>query len=229
MSILAAARSIVIALAAVLPTLLMGGAAQAIDIRLVEGADPAMSVVELSGKIERGDAQKVQDFLSSQRTGRQIAVHLNSPGGSLSDGLMMGRYFHANMIRTYVKDARAKCLSACSLAFLGGRDEATASVYRVKNADAALGFHSFRNNMPDREFTLADMHTAVATTQKIILMVADYMTAIGADLEFLSMMLEAPASSMNYISNEKALTLGIHVHQSSSGRLLQPVSSDGRR
>ena len=45
------------------------------------------------------------------------------------------------------------------------------------------------------------------------LAMADYMTEVGASLEFLRARLKAPADSMNYMSNEDALSLGVYIAQ----------------
>ena len=49
--------------------------------------------------------------------------------------------------------------------------------------------------------------------------ILDYLTAIGADIEFMSMMLERPNSEMNYLANDKALKLGVHVLEERTGQL----------
>jgi hypothetical protein len=201
--------------------------ARAIEIRLAEPTDPTITFVELSGSIVRGDAQKVQAFLSQLPKERQIAVRLDSPGGLIDEALRIGRHLHANHIRTYVTGRSTQCLSACALAFLGGRD-LSGQTFRVKGSDSPLGFHGFRRVVPDKEFTVADMHEAVATTQRVILSIADYLTSVDADIEFMSLMLEKPSTEMNYLSNEKATSIGVHVWVEATGRLVPPFGPQTR-
>lgn len=203
------------------------GPAAAVEIKLAEPADPNLVLVELSGSLVRGDALKVQAFLSQLPKGRQIAVRLDSPGGLVEEALRIGRHLHANHIRTYVTGRGAHCLSACALAFLGGRD-LSGQTFRVKGSESRLGFHGFRRVVPDKEFTVADMHEAVATTQRVILSIADYLTSVDADIEFMSLMLEKPSTEMNYLSNEKATSVGVHVLNETAGRLIAPFGPQTR-
>lgn len=162
--------------------------------------------------------QRVQSHLASLGAGRQIVVRLDSTGGAIDEAMRIGRHIHANRIRVEVVGKGSSCLSACALTFLGGRD-ASGITWRVKGADAEIGFHGLKRLVPDKEFTVADMQEAVATTQHSLLAIADYLTAIGADIEFMSMMLEKSNSEMNYLSDEKALKLGVHVLQERTGQL----------
>ena len=68
------------------------------------------------------------------------------------------------------------------------------------------------------------MSNAIARTQKITLAMADYMTEVGASLEFLRVCLKAPVDSMNYMSNEEALSLGIYIANDKTGELITPAS-----
>lgn len=216
------------ALAAVAAAVVVGSpAAASVEIALGAGHDPEIQVVTVAGKIERGDAQRVQQFLATLPKGRQIAVSLNSPGGLIDEALRMGRHFHANRIRTYVTGRGHECASACALAFLGGRD-GSGSAFRVKGSGAKLGYHGFRRIVADKEFTVADMHEAVATTQRVLLSIADYLTSVDADIEFMSMMLEAPNGAMNYVDDAKALQIGVHVLDETNAMLRAPSEAKVR-
>ena len=185
--------------------------ASALEIRTVENSEATMSVVSLSGSIERGDAQRVQAHLAQMPRGRPIAVQLHSGGGSIDEALTMGLYFNANGIHTYVSGKGQRCLSACALAFLGGRDATSGRTSHVKSTEAALGFQGIRTVVADAEFTVADMQRAFANTQNTLLRITDYLVEVGADIEFLSLMLSAPHTKMNFVTNEKAAALGIHI------------------
>lgn len=202
-------------------------AAAAVEIAMAPSSDPELQLVAISGRIERGDAQRVQQFLATLPKGRQVAVSLQSPGGLIDEALRMGRHFHANNIRTYVTGKGKECASACALAFLGGRD-ADGSTFRVKGSGAKLGYHGFRRIVPDKEFTVSDMHEAIATTQRVLLSIADYLTSVDADIEFMSMMLETPNGSMSYLDDTKALKIGVHVLDEASAILRAPEAAKGR-
>lgn len=201
-----------------------GGADAAVDIKVAPGSDPGQIAVEISGSFERGDAQRVQTYLAGLPKGPQITVSFHSTGGIIDEALRIGRHLHANRIRTAVVGKDRICLSACALAFLGGRD-ASGTSFRLKGSEALLGFHGFRRIVPDREFTVADMKEAVASTQHALLAIADYLTAVEADIEFMSMMLEKASTDMNYLGNAKAPSIGVHVLEEPTGRLLAPSAS----
>ncbi|TMJ78224.1 MAG: hypothetical protein E6G91_00645 [Alphaproteobacteria bacterium] len=65
---------------------------------------------------------------------------------------------------------------------------------------------------------------AIARTQRMTLAMADYMTEVGASLEFLRARLKATAASMNYMSNEEALSLGVYIVNDKTGELITPES-----
>ena len=72
------------------------------------------------------------DFVKILAASRQITVvHLDSIGGRLGEGEKMFKLIRDRGLNTYVS---SKCLSACTLAFAGGRQ-------RYLHRDAALGFH----------------------------------------------------------------------------------------
>ena len=72
------------------------------------------------------------DFVKILAASRQITVvHLDSIGGRLGEGEKMFKLIRDRGLNTYVS---SKCLSACTLAFAGGRQ-------RFLHRDAALGFH----------------------------------------------------------------------------------------
>jgi len=73
-----------------------------------------------------------EDFVKILAASRQITVvHLDSIGGRLGEGEKMFKLIRDRGLNTYVS---SKCLSACTLAFAGGRE-------RFLHRDAALGFH----------------------------------------------------------------------------------------
>src|SRR5262245_16999065 len=72
------------------------------------------------------------DFLKILGASRQVkVVHLDSIGGRLGEGERLFDVIRSRGLTTYVS---SKCLSACTLAFAGGRD-------RYLRKGAVLGFH----------------------------------------------------------------------------------------
>lgn len=190
--------------------LVAGPVSAAVTIKAIPGSEPGLSRVEISGTIERGDAQRVQTFLAGLPRGHRIVIELNSPGGSIEEALRIGRHIHSSRIGTAVTGKGRQCLSACALTFLAGRD-AAGRAHRVKGRQSELGFHAFRRIVPDKEFMVEDMHEAVASTQHTLLVIADYLSTVDAGIEFMSMMLEKPSTSMTYLANDRAAALGVEI------------------
>jgi hypothetical protein len=205
--------------------LLLGTTAGSALELLKHAADSeTVNAVEAKGKIETGDAMALQAYIAKLPEKKITVVYLNSMGGSLEEGMALGRLFHRAKIRTAVIGKGVICSSACTTAFLGGRDPETAEPWRAKGSTAQLGFHSFKIDWVDKDYTAQDMSVAIARTQKMTLAMADYMTEVGASLEFLRARLKAPADSMNYMSNEEALSLGVYIVNDKTGELIVPVS-----
>ncbi len=91
---------------------------------------PGGREVEIRGTLEAGIAARLQRVLRAHPGVRW--VHLNSPGGWVTEGERLARIIHAKRLGTYTATG---CYSACVLAFVAGSP-------RVLNPDARLGLHS---------------------------------------------------------------------------------------
>lgn len=108
-----------------LAALVAPAVALAADIRLVEASklNPKGGplVIRVDGSIEPGDAAKF--VVAADRaadTGRDfLGVSLNSPGGSLREGLRLGQAIRDRKMRTILLSGN-QCASACVLGLAGG-------------------------------------------------------------------------------------------------------------
>jgi hypothetical protein len=91
---------------------------------------PGGREVEIRGTLEAGIAARLQEVLQAHPGVRFI--HLNSPGGWVTEGERLARVIHARQLGTYTATG---CYSACVLAFAAGSP-------RVLDPDARLGLHS---------------------------------------------------------------------------------------
>jgi hypothetical protein len=103
----------------------------------------------LRGAIEVGDATKL-DVIPGSYDG--LVLCLDSPGGSLTEGAVMFSHIWDSNIKTRVL-AGESCVSACSLAFLGGSIETGTALIRFQqrrlDAGGKLGFHAPSLALPD--------------------------------------------------------------------------------
>lgn len=214
------ARSAVIAIAAAF----MVGTAAAASITPIHNGRPGAATLLLHGPIATGDTRRMVEALDRIPEGTSVSVILESPGGVLLEGLMLGALFHDRKIATVVRGGGAICYSACAIAFLGGRDARTDKPLRVKMSGGKLGFHQFsrRNFDPLKIYTKADYDAEVAIAQEVTRDVVRYLKHIGEDLSKLQLMLRAPADGMNIIGNDECLERGFHVLDESTGKLIEP-------
>ncbi len=123
----------------------------------------------LSGQIEEGDFQAIQD--SSIGWGDTLC--LDSPGGSLAEGLKIARYLVSNSIGTRL-EADVRCYSACAIIFMSGSStiDVFVSPRRSMHVAADLGFHApyliTPNDVYDRQ--AVELAYAVAVSQMAELM-----------------------------------------------------------
>ncbi len=122
---------------------------------LAEGAtvrSAAVPAVRLTGVIEEGDAKKVERLL--ERLARSPAakpdtplttIELSSMGGSLYDGIAIGRLLKKHRVIAVVRQ-RDFCLSSCALAFLGGNESEVPAAYPTRcnvELGGKVAFHNF--------------------------------------------------------------------------------------
>lgn len=99
--------------------------------------------IHIDGEIRSGDADRIEGFVNELRYSDDLRVHVsfNSLGGSLAEGLRIGRYLSdlPVTVTTNVSQGVAtpgECASACVFAYLGGH-------YRYLSSDSRLGVHQF--------------------------------------------------------------------------------------
>ncbi len=116
------------------------------EVRILPGG----TVVQLSGSFSWAVPQNFEAMLAQAPNAR--VVRLESPGGHVRPALEVAAIIHARGLDTYVGGF---CASACTLAFLAGRQRWVA-------AEARLGFHqAYAPGVPPEQFD-APLHAAYA-------------------------------------------------------------------
>ena len=94
----------------------------------------------------------------------------------------------------------------------------------MKYSSASLGFSGVTPNYVDKEYSSADLDGAVAATQRDILLVADYLRDVGADINLLKYYQSSlKPGETKYITNEQALDLSIAVMHEETGQIIEPL------
>jgi hypothetical protein len=183
--------------------------ASAATIRM-GGSQEMGCIMEIDGQIAKGDADTLTALIEDlgyptgySPIGRRIC--LNSPGGILTEGLLIADVIANWNYGTAVPDG-ASCLSACAVAFLAGRfnnPEAGGafSTDRVIHPRARLGFHAPSLLLGERAYSREEVDTAYAIALKsmagILRHRATMLTAIPDSL-FLEL-LGTPPFEMTYL------------------------------
>jgi hypothetical protein len=220
-----ARRRVAFALAASIVCLGFASTASAAEITKTELGIAGLGetvAFHYKGPVAAGDLLNLQSQISALPADSAVAVLLESPGGSLGEGIAMGRFFYRARIITVV-GSKGVCASACSIAFLGGRNAKTGKPMRIKSSTGLLGFHQFSLKFdPNKKYAKKDYDDMVQGVQDITFALVDYFKSIDEDLTFLPFMLRAPTESIRLLSNEDAIASGIHVYNEQTRLLIDP-------
>lgn len=97
------------------------------------------AIIQIDGEILSGDGE---EFLERTKDIKDAVVSLNSPGGRLVDGIMIGERIHERQFETVV-GADAMCHSACAAIWLAG-----SAAHSIQNPN--ISFHSpYLESTPD--------------------------------------------------------------------------------
>ena len=209
----------------------LSGRATAGNVTEVNAGRADLAIFLVDGQFLGGETLALEGFVSRLPPNKSIAVILNSPGGSLGEGMKLGRFFHRARISTFVLGYGGGCYSACAIAFLGGRDR-DGRPSRVKMTGGSLGFHQFSRprdaTKAGQKFTKADIEQEVAITRQVAFGIIEYLSDIDEDMSFLHLMLKAPSADVNLLSNEDAVTYGIHVMDQRSDQVIDSANIRAR-
>ena len=99
----------------------MSDRARAANVVEVNAGRPDLTVFLLEGPIQGGETLALEALVGKLPPNKSAAIILNSPGGSLLEGMKLGGFFYRARIATFVLGYGGGCHSACAIAFLGGR------------------------------------------------------------------------------------------------------------
>ena len=105
--------------------------ATAADFSIAHGQETGRTYIGITGAIEPGDALKLRAYAAMNPTAEWVA--LSSPGGLANAGYKLGYMISKLELNTYVGFGSA-CVSACYIAFLGGKDYDIDGVLAAHNA-----------------------------------------------------------------------------------------------
>ena len=150
------------------------------------------------GDIDKAAPQKLDKLIEDQHIPAGSTVYFNSPGGNLIAAFELGRVIRRNGFSTVAgpkeRGSESICMSACSLAFLGGK-------FRYLDSKAAFGVHRFFATAP----TADDMGTAQVLSSRIV----DYIREMGVDPDLFAEMTRAGRDEMNILPRSTLESLSV--------------------
>jgi len=146
-------------------------------------------VVLISGTLELGVSKRFAAALAHDPGIREVV--LSSVGGNIYEARGLARIFRDNGLSTTVTD---ECASACTTAFIGGRE-------RQLKSGARLGFHQYKIEA-DYDVLGADPRGEESKDKALFL-------AAGVEQSFVARMHSATPGSMWYPGAEELLDAGV--------------------
>ena len=183
------------------------------------GGNHCCNWIQATGEITQRSAAAFEIFFKATQYVPH-AVRLNSPGGSLFGGILLGEAFRKLGVSTEVGSSSADpslkignknlyskepglCASACAYAFLGG-------VERSLDPNTKLGFHRFytANSLSassSKIFTGADLDE----TQRIAAGLLLYVVDMGVDARLLALASQAGPNEIRWLQPREAYDLRV--------------------
>jgi hypothetical protein len=146
----------------------------------------------LDGYIDSQASRRLGSLIAQRRIG-VAAVYLNSPGGSLLEGMAIGRLLRERGYETRVgarasdtgEAGRGVCYSACPFAFAGG-------VRRRVDPGSELGVHRVENRVPWPDGAAFDKRVAGEATA--------YLASMGVSDELFLLMEQVPQEQIRVLT-----------------------------
>lgn len=167
----------------------------------VQIARGGVADVYASGEIDEGTTERFLAYLKVNKI-EFADVHFNSPGGSLLEGIRLGRAIRALGFSThigvytptYVENASkdSVCASACAYAFAGGVSRF------LDEYSGMLGVHQFYSSNAD---------VSGETVQRASGLIVAYLDEMGIDAKAFAISTVADRDGMIWLSPEDALEL----------------------
>jgi hypothetical protein len=177
---------------------------QPLEVKL--GAGGALTV---TGTIMPGSSVAFAETLSTYAEYVKT-VALDSPGGSVSDALEMGRLIREKGLATSVA-AGSLCASSCPLVFAGGSE-------RVAAPTSAIAVHQIYAATPSDSTLasrLAAAGNAMSDAQTMTAEISRYLIDMGVDPEVWLRALETPPDRLSYFSPDDLVRLKLATRLSS--------------
>jgi hypothetical protein len=183
---------------------------------------PNTVVIKIIGGFDGNEVLRVKSAIAQVPPGKRVIAALESPGGYLTEGEQLGRFFYDAKIPTIVFMGD-ECASACTAAFFGGRDPVTGKSLRILATGAKLGFHNFSRRVnPDAKFTREQLRELSRDMQRDVYRNMAHFRYVGAPWRVLNLAMGTKSEDMRYLTEGEALDHGIAILDRATGKITMP-------
>lgn len=163
--------------------------------------------IYLEGTIETGDAEKFERFLQGRSLWPNQRIVLNSGGGSVLEGIKIGRIIRDHDFRTavaasfvvdgYSQVSAGVCASACVLTFAGGVERAASDGSRIGVHQMSRDYSEIINGKP---ITIEDLTITMSDAQRLIGISLTHFIEMGIDPVIISLMVGTSADDIRWLT-----------------------------
>jgi hypothetical protein len=168
------------------------------------------------GNFEAGDAEKFERFLDGRGLWRNQRVVLNSGGGSVLEGIMIGQIIRKHEFRTAVAASvvvgefsqvqAGVCASACVLAFAGGVERGASEGSRVGVHQMSWDYDDIANGKP---ITIEDLEVNMSVAQRMVGLTLTHFMEMGIDPTIIPLMVGTSADDIRWLTLDELLSTKI--------------------
>ena len=152
--------------------------------------------VDMSGEVEHGDTARFLEAILpyADRDIYEVALRLDSPGGSLVESLRLGRAIselpYITRASVGVEGGQQICASACVNVYLGAD-------YRFLTGSSRIGVHRFSMSGTD-----IGADKALSISQDLSAQIIEHIRAMRADPSFFNIMVSAHADDIYWVPQD---------------------------
>lgn len=178
----------------------------AADIQITQGDTTTPSIIDITGPIESGDADRFYNL--AQRTERAF-VFLQSPGGLVDEGLSIAAEIGQRGFTTIVAPG-AECHSICAVIWVSGSS-------RMMDSTSTIGVHAAYRNQAMEDGTSLTSESGVANAD-----IGSFLTHVGLSREAIRYFTTAGPNDVLPITPAIAQRLDIDTAVTDGGQIRMP-------
>lgn len=188
--------------------LVLGGhsPASAADIQITLGDAKTPSIIDITGPIESGDADRFYDL---SRRAEKAVVFLQSPGGLVEEGLSIAAEIGQRGFSTIVAPG-TECYSICAVIWVSGGN-------RIMDSTSTIGVHAAYRNEAMEDGTSLATESGVANAD-----IGSFLTHVGLSREAIRYFTTAGPNDILPITPDIAQRLDIDTAVTGGGQIQMP-------